>query len=79
MVQPKTILCINDRIRFVDIFRSYFEECGYHVLTASTGTESIRLLKGNKVDAIVLDYEAREMSGVAARQLSKTSRPKRRF
>ena len=75
MVQPKTILCINDRTSFVDIFRSYFEECGYHVLTASTGTESIRLLKGNKVDAIVLDYEAREMSGVAALQVIKNVSP----
>jgi hypothetical protein len=40
---PKTLLCINDRIKFVGLFRSYFEERGYQVLTASTGTAGIKL------------------------------------
>ena len=75
MVQPKTILCINGKTRFVDTFRSYFEECGYQVLAASTWTEGIRLLKGNKVDAIVLDYEAPQMSGAAAFQVIKNVSP----
>lgn len=52
---PKTILCVNDRFRFVDMFRGYFEERGYQVLAAPTGTEGLRLLKSNPVDAIVLD------------------------
>jgi len=75
MVEPKTILCINDKVRFVDLFRSYLEECGYQVLTASTGTEGIRVLKGSKVDAVVLDYEAREMSGTTAFQVIKNVSP----
>ncbi len=73
---PKTILSlyyINDRIGFVSVFRNYFEERGYQVLAASTGMEGIRLLKSTdvRVDAVVLDYEAPEMSGVAALQVIK--------
>jgi DNA-binding NtrC family response regulator len=71
----KTILCINDRDRFVSVFRSYFEERGYQVLAAPTGMEGIRLLKRNKVDAVVLDYEAPEMSGTAALQVIKGVSP----
>lgn len=72
---PKTILCISDRIRFVSVFRHYFEERGYQVLAASNGIEGIRLLKSANVDAVVLDYEAPEMSGAAALQVIKGVSP----
>jgi DNA-binding NtrC family response regulator len=71
----KTILCINDRIRFMSAFRNYFEERGYQVLAAPTGIEGIRLLKRVNVDAVVLDYEASEMSGAAALQVIKGVSP----
>lgn len=72
---PKTILCINDRIRFVSVFRHYFEERGYQVLAVSSGIEGIRLLNSANVDAVVLDYEAPEMSGAAALQVIKGVSP----
>ena len=71
----KTILCIHDRIGFVSVFRNYFEERGYQVFAASTGMEGIRLLKSINVDAVVLDYEASEMSGAAALQVIKGVSP----
>jgi len=71
LVGPKKILCIHDRNGFVSVFRSYFEERGYQVLAASTGVEGVRLLKRTTVDAVVLDYEAPEMSGAAALQVIK--------
>lgn len=71
----KTILCINDRIRFVSVFRHYFEERGYQVLAVSSGIEGIRLLNSANVDAVVLDYEAPEMSGAAALQVIKGVSP----
>jgi CheY-like chemotaxis protein len=74
-MDPKTILCINDRNSFMSVFRSYFEERGYQVLAAPTGMEGIWLLKKNKVDAVVLDYEAPEMSGTAALQVIKGVSP----
>jgi len=74
-VGPKTILCIHDRNGFVSVFRSYFEERGYQVLAASTGMEGLRLLKRSNVDAVVLDYEAWEMSGAAALQVIKGVSP----
>lgn len=72
---PRTILCINDGIRFVSVFRHYFEERGYQVLAASSGIEGIRLLKSADVDAVVLDYDAPEMSGAAALQVIKGVSP----
>src|SRR5207302_10632647 len=75
-VVTKTILCIHDRIRFLSVFRSYFEERGYRVLAAPTGTEGIRPLKRTNVDAVVLDYEAPEMPGTAALQVIKGVPPK---
>ena len=72
---PKTILCIHDANGFVSVFRSYFEQRGYQVLAASTGREGVLLLKKNNVDAVVLDYEASEMSGAAALQVIKGAPP----
>ena len=72
---PKTILCINGRIRFLSVFRTYFEQRGYQVLAAPTGMEGMRLLKRTSVDAVVLDFEAPEMSGAAALQVIKGVSP----
>lgn len=70
-VVAKTILCIHDKIRFAGMFRSYFEERGFQVLSVSTGMEGIRVIRGVKVDAVVLDYDAPEMSGAAALEVIK--------
>lgn len=72
----KSLLCIDGRLGFLDFFRSYFEERGYQVHTASTGTEGVKLLRRNEFDAVVFDYEAPEMSGAIALQVIRNAPPR---
>ena len=44
MIQPRTILCIDDACTFLQVFRTHFEDRGYRVLTASSGKEGLELL-----------------------------------
>ena len=78
---PKTILCINDRIGFVSVFRNNFEERGYQVLAASTGMEGNRLLKAPMLVLMLSFWTMRHPKCRVQRhcKLSRASRPKRRF
>jgi CheY-like chemotaxis protein len=65
MLQPRTILCIDDGRTFLEVFRAHFEDRGYRVLTASSGKEALELLEVKRVDAVVLDYQMPGMTGAA--------------
>jgi DNA-binding NtrC family response regulator len=71
MIQPRTILCIDDACTFLQAFRIHFEDRGYRVLTASSGKEALELLAAKRVDAVILDYQMPGMTGAVALQLSK--------
>lgn len=75
MAEPKTIVYIDDQRDSLDLFHAYFEKSGHKVLTASTGKEGLELLAGNRVDAVVLDYQMLGMSGGAVLQIVKRVRP----
>ena len=75
VAEPKTILYIDDQRDSLDAFHAHFEKRGDKVLTASTGKEGLELLAGNRVDAVVLDYQMPGMSGGAVLQIVKRVRP----
>jgi CheY-like chemotaxis protein len=67
-----TILCVDDEEPGLVVRKILLEQAGYHVLTARSGPEGIKLFKSTPVDAVVLDYWMAGMNGVAvARELKR--------
>jgi len=59
-----TILCIDDDLEVLRVREQLLEMHGFLVLTASSGTEGLRLLSdGQTVDLVLLDYVLPVMSG----------------
>ena len=75
VAESKTILYIDDKRDSRDVFRAHFEKSGGILLTAATGKEGLELLAGNRVDAVVLDYQMPGMSGGAVLQIVKRGTP----
>jgi CheY-like chemotaxis protein len=70
--KPATILCVDDEEPGLVVRKILLEQAGYHVLTARSGPEGIKLFKSTPVDAVVLDYWMAGMNGVAvARELKR--------
>jgi CheY-like chemotaxis protein len=71
-----TILCIDDFKPGLQTRKSFLEQFGFEVLTASSGAEGLQLLQAHHIDAIVLDYRMPEMDGEElakrVRQISKS-------
>jgi CheY-like chemotaxis protein len=69
-----TILCIDDDSHNLLTRKLLLESNGYHVLTAQSGSEGIRLFQSETVDAVILDYLMPGMNGlVVAHQLKDLS------
>ena len=54
---PRTALCIDDDPQLLSVEKLYLEAHGYRVLTASSGTHGLRILRTQGVDAVVLDMD----------------------
>ncbi|RIW38538.1 DNA-binding response regulator [Bacillus salacetis] len=59
----KTILLVDDEARMRDLLELYLEPKGYSCMKASGGYESIRMLKKEKIDLVLLDVMMPEMNG----------------
>jgi two-component system response regulator FlrC len=55
MSEQKTILCVDDEVDILELFKDEFEENGYKVLQADCGNKGFEVYKANKVDCIVSD------------------------
>jgi len=62
-VKSKTVLCVDDEKIGLRVRKIMLESRGYHVLTASDGTEGLKLFDENPVDVVVLDYFMPELNG----------------
>jgi CheY-like chemotaxis protein len=58
-----TILCIDDHWNGLIRRKMLLEENGYYVLVATNGPEGLELFLAQAVDAVILDYQIRGMSG----------------
>lgn len=70
-----TLLLVDDEPQVLQFMEPFLREEGFRVITATTGTEALRMVKENRPDLVVLDWMLPEMSGMAVcRELRKTSR-----
>jgi DNA-binding NtrC family response regulator len=68
IVVPKrgTVLVIDDEISFVDAMRSILKQAGYNVLTATSGSKGLNMLRyaPRDIGAVLLDYQMPGFSGM---------------
>lgn len=64
------ILCVDDEQNPLVLRKLVLQKAGYDVLTASSGTEALRLAASQRFDLVVSDHLMPGMSGIElARQL----------
>jgi two-component system alkaline phosphatase synthesis response regulator PhoP len=57
------ILVVDDDPEIVRLLRAYLEQGGYQVLTAYSGLEAMRILRGERPDLVLLDLMLPERDG----------------
>lgn len=58
------IMVVDDEIRLVNLVRTYFEQAGFEVVTASNGKEALFSAREEKPDLVILDVMMPEMDGL---------------
>lgn len=64
MSEEKVILCVDDEVDILELFKDEFIDCGFKVLEASNGVDAFEIYKNNKVDCIVSDIRMPGGDGV---------------
>jgi DNA-binding response OmpR family regulator len=60
----KKILIVEDERDILQLVKMYLEKEGFRVLTASTGSEGLKLARSEKPDLLILDLMLPEMDGL---------------
>lgn len=63
-LKDATLLVVDDEPYYREITSEWFEREGCHILAAEDGAQALRLLKGNRVDAIITDIRMPRMDGI---------------
>ena len=63
MPDPKLVLVIDDEVQSLEILSMHLEADGYRVMTATSGTEGLRLAFDHQPDAVILDIRMPGMDG----------------
>lgn len=73
MEDQKVILCVDDEIDIIELFRDEFIEAGYKVLEASNCEDAFKLYQSNEVDCIISDIRMPGGDGVSLVKNVKTT------
>jgi CheY-like chemotaxis protein len=71
----QTILCVEDNKAYLRLRKAVLEREGYIVLTATTGTEALAILRQEQVCLVLSDHMLRGTSGVALAGRMKKMKP----
>jgi putative nucleotidyltransferase with HDIG domain len=71
--EKEKILFVDDEESILDIASEYFQQKGYHVVTAKNGLEAVKILGDDNIDCCFTDINMPEMDGLElAEHLRKT-------
>jgi DNA-binding NtrC family response regulator len=59
----RTLLWIDDYEPGLLVYKAVFETFGFRVLTATKGSQGLKMVGSNRIDAVVTDFEMPEMDG----------------
>jgi CheY-like chemotaxis protein len=71
----QTILCVEDNKAYLRLRKAVLESEGYLVLTATTGTEALSILRREPVCLVLSDHMLRGTTGVALAGHMKRMKP----
>jgi len=71
----ETLLYVDDNLQRLEVMNARLRLLGYKVLTASNGTDALKLFTENYIDLAVVDYYMPGMNGDLVALEMKTLRP----
>jgi CheY-like chemotaxis protein len=74
-MQQREILCIDDDVQSLQVRKVLLETFDFHVTTASSPREGLKLFRSRNVAAVVLDYQMPGMDGGQVARKLKSLRP----
>jgi len=71
------VLVIDDEVFIVRILEAFLKQQGYQALSATSGTEALRIFLGKKdqISLVILDQNMPDMSGAALAMKLRSERP----
>ena len=64
-MHARKLLVVDDEHDICDFVKSFFQERGYDVATASCGDDAIQNVKNDRPDLVLLDIKMKGMDGIA--------------
>jgi len=61
--RPKRLLLVDDAELFLELERTFLQRTGYHIYTARSGEEALRIARDIKPDLVLLDLNMPGMDG----------------
>lgn len=65
---PAEVLVVDDDPQIVRLVRTYMEQAGFHVTTASDGEEALHAIRANRPDIVILDLMLPGRDGLSVTQ-----------
>lgn len=62
--EQHTILCVDDEENILHALRRLLRKEGYNLLTSSSGSEALALLKENDIQVVICDQRMPQLSGI---------------
>lgn len=72
----KKIVLIDDEVDFRDLAKARLEANGYEVITASSGSEALDLIRKEKPDGVMLDIMMPGMDGLTVLKAIRAENPR---
>lgn len=71
----KSILCVDDAPYVLQMLEMFLSAVGYKAITTSNGRDAIQLAAAVVPDAVIVDYEMPELSGLEVARILKQAHP----
>lgn len=79
MTLQKKILVVDDEVGFNHLLQELFETTEHKILSANDAEEALQILRNEKVDLVVTDYQMPRVNGLDFIQKAKAITPDARY
>jgi DNA-binding response OmpR family regulator len=69
------VLCVENRIEYLDALKYMLETAGYEVVSATTGNHGLSMLTSQSIQGVLLEYDLPDATGSSVRTEMKRIKP----
>ena len=69
------LLCVENRVEYLEALRYMLEEAGYEVISATNGKQGLLMLRKNQIEGVLLEYDLPDATGLAVRAEMRRIKP----